>query len=123
MIKQVTQTMTFLVLIITLVACANGSPKQEFDITGQWIEQDGESILELTKEGGYTINFIPSLSDGSTKFSSESYDRVDNSHFTFTIIMGRASFDLIDVKVSVKSSNELHFKLDGKTYRFIKSDD
>jgi hypothetical protein len=123
MIKKINQTVTFLVLVLTLVFCANGNPEHEFDITGNWVEKNGESTLELTKEGGYAINFKPSLSDGSTKFSSKSYDRIDNSHFSFTIIMGRASFDLIDVKVSIKSSDELRFKLDGKTYRFIKADE
>lgn len=120
MIKKITQTITFMLLMLTLVLCATGDPEHEFDITGNWVEKNGESTLELTKEGGYTINFKPALSDGSTKFSSKSYDRIDNSHFSFTIIMGRASFNLIDVKVLIKSSNELRFKLDGKTYHFIK---
>jgi len=123
MIKKINQTITFLVLMLTIVFCANGNPEHQFDITGNWVEKNGESTLELTKEGGYTINFKPSLSDGSTKFSSKSYDRIDNKQFTFTILMGRAAFNLIDVKVSIKSSNELRFKLDGKTYHFVKVDD
>lgn len=118
MIKQVTQTITALVFMLTLVACAYS--QAEFDITGKWNEKDGESTLEFTKEGGCIINFKPALSDGSYEFSSETYERIDNSHLTFTIIMGRASLEIIDVKATIKKNNELRFNLDGKNYRFNK---
>ena len=100
--------------------CAQES---ELNITGLWMEQDGGSTLEFTEEGGYTISFEPPLSDGTSKIGSESFTRVDKNHLTFTVVMGRFGLDIIEVKVSINSSNVLKFKLDDKTYHFIKSTD
>jgi hypothetical protein len=105
-----------------LVACGNGGPEPGFDVTGLWTEQGGGSTLEFTEAGGYVLNFDPPLSDGTTKFEGESYNRIDNSHLTFTILMGLASLEIIKVEATINSKNVLRFKLDGKTYRFTKAD-
>lgn len=118
MINQTARTITALVLILMLVNSANGQAKS--DLTGRWLEKGGESTLEFTKEGGYIINFKPSLSDGSTKFISESYERIDNTHLTFTIMMGKDPLKKIDLKVTIKKNDELRFSLDDKNYRFVK---
>lgn len=113
----------FLVIGVILVACSNGGPEPGFDVTGLWTEQGGGSTLEFNEAGGYVLNFDPSLSDGTTKFEGESYNRVDNSHLTFTVLMGgMATLDIIEAEATINSNNELRFKLDGKTYRFIKAD-
>jgi len=90
-----------------------------FDVTGLWTEQGGGSTLYFTETGGHSVHFDPQLSDGTTDFSGDSYNRVDNSHLTFTILVNR--FDLIEVEATINDSNVLRFELEGKTYRFIKT--
>ena len=109
------------VFVLLLSACGDAGPEADFDVTGVWVEQGGGSTLEFTEEGGYAFVFDPALSDGTTKFSSESFDRIDNAHVGFTIIMGRGSIEIIDIKASISSDHVLKFKLDGKTYRFEKA--
>ncbi len=121
MMRKAIQASISLVIGVILVACGNGGPEPGFDVTGLWTEQGGGSTLEFTEAGGYVLNFDPSLSDGTTNFEGESYNRVDNSHLTFTVLMGRASLEIIEVEATINSSNMLRFKLDGKTYRFIKA--
>ena len=123
MMRKAIQASIFLVIGVILVACGNGGPEAGFDVTGLWTEQGGGSTLELTEAGGYVLNFDPSLSDGTTNFEGESYNRVDNSHLTFTVLMGGiASLEIIEVEATINSNNVLRFKLDGRTYRFIKAD-
>lgn len=121
--RKAIQALIFLVIGVILVACGNGGPEPGFDVTGLWTEQGGSSTLEFNEAGGYALNFDPSLSDGTTKFEGESYNRVDNSHLTFTILMGGlATLDIIEAEAAINSNNVLRFKLDGKTYSFIKAD-
>ena len=40
MIKKITQTITFMLLMLTLVLCATGNPEHEFDIMGNWAEKN-----------------------------------------------------------------------------------
>jgi hypothetical protein len=123
MMGKAIQTSIFLVIgVILLVACGNGGPEPGFDVTGLWTEQDGGSTIRFTEAGGYILSFDPSLSDGTTSFEGDSYKRVDNSHLTFTMLMGRASLEIIEVEATINSSNVLRFKLDGKDYRFVKAD-
>jgi hypothetical protein len=120
--KALSLVLIFLVLSVILVACSDGGPEPGFDVTGLWKEQDGGSTLKFNEDGSYELNFVPSLSDGTTRFGGESYNRVDNSQLTFTVVMGRASLEIIKVEATINSQNVLRFKLDGKTYRFIKAD-
>ena len=121
--RKAIQASIFLVIGMILVACGNGGPEQGFDVTGLWTEQGGGSTVEFNEGGGYVLNFDPSLSDGTTKFEGDSYNRVDNSHLTFTVLMGGlASLEIIEAEATINSNNVLSFKLDGKTYRFIKAD-
>lgn len=56
-------------------------------------------------------------------FGGESYDRVDNSHLNFTVVMGgAASIEIVEVEATINSDNVLRFRLDGQTYRFVKAD-
>lgn len=118
MIKYSTQIIAAFIMILTLSAC--DYEQSEVEVTGKWIQKNGESSLEFTNEGGYIIKFKPSLSDGTTDFSGESYKKTDISHLNFTIMMGRAEFRIIEVEATIKRNKELHFNLDGKKYRFIK---
>ncbi len=121
MITKVLRVSIVLVLAtVLLAACGDSGPEPGFDVTGLWTEQNGDSTLEFTEAGGYILAFDPSLSDGTTQFEGESYTRVDNSHLTFTMLMGRASLEIIEVEATINSSNVLQFKLDGKNYRFVK---
>jgi len=123
MIRKVVSLVSILLVVnVMLVACSDGGPEPGFDVTGLWTEQGGDSTLEFTEAGGYDLNFDPSLSDGTTKFGGESYNRVDNSHLTFTVLMGRATLEIIEVEAIITSGNVLRFELDGKNYRFIKAD-
>ncbi|MBN1954061.1 MAG: hypothetical protein JW900_03320 [Anaerolineae bacterium] len=112
----------FLIASLILVACGDGGPEPGFDVTGLWTEQGGSSTIEFTAGGAYEINFDPPLSDGTTSFGGDSYTRVDNSHLTFVVVMGRASLEIIDVEATINSENVLRFRLDGRTYRFVKAD-
>lgn len=109
------------VSVVMLVGCGGAGPEPGFDVTGVWTEQGGGSTLEFTEGTGYMLIFEPPLSDGTTKFGGESYARVDNSHLTFTILMGRAPLEIIEVEAIIDSSHVLRFKLDGKSYRFTKT--
>ena len=103
------------------VACNNRGPEPNFDVTGLWTEQSGGSTLEFTETGAYILEFAPPLSDGTTRFEGESYNRIDNSHLSFTILMGAHPLEIIEVEATINSSNVLRFRLDGKTYRFTQS--
>jgi hypothetical protein len=106
---------------LMLVACSGGGPEPGFDVTGLWEEQGGDSTLEFTADGGYELNFDPPLSDGTTMFSGESYNRIDNGHLSFTVVMGgAASLEIVEVEATINSDNVLRFRLDGQTYRFVK---
>ena len=120
--KAISLVSIFLMAGVMLVACSDGGPEPGFDVTGLWEEQGGNSTLEFTADGGYELNFDPPLSDGTTIFGGESYDRVDNSHLNFTIVMGRASLEIVEVEATINSDNVLRFRLDGQTYRFVKAD-
>ncbi len=109
------------VSVVMLAGCGGGGPEPGFDVTGVWTEQDGGSTIEFTEGTGYMLIFEPPLSDGTTEFSGESYARVDNSHLTFTILMGRASLEIIEVEATIDSSHVLRFRLDGKSYRVTKT--
>jgi hypothetical protein len=118
MISRISLKIGALVLTLMLAASVNGQKLS--DLKGRWLEKGGESIIEFTKEGGYIINFKPSLSDGSTTFKSDTYKRVDNNHLVFNIEMGKETIKEIDVKATIKKNNELRFSLDNKNYKFIK---
>ena len=121
--KAVSLALIFLVGSLMLVACSDSGPEPGFDVTGLWTEQGGDSTFEFTENGGYDLNFDPPLSDGTTQFGGESYNRIDNSHLTFTALMGRiTSLEIIEVEATINSENVLRFRLDGKTYRFTKAD-
>jgi hypothetical protein len=121
--KAVSLVPIFLLVSMMLVACSDSGPEPGFDVTGLWTEQGGDSTLEFTEDGGYSLNFDPPLSDGTTMFEGESYNRIDNSHLTFTVLMGGfASLEIIEVEATINSENVLRFRLDGRTYRFIKAD-
>jgi hypothetical protein len=106
------------VLLTTIASCADAGPADNFDVTGVWQEEGGNSSVEFTEGGGYKLVFNPGLSDGTTKFEGESYTRVDNGHLTFIVVMGRGTLDIITVEASISSDNVMKFKLDGKTYKF-----
>lgn len=110
------------IIFVILTACSEGGPEPGFDVTGLWKEKGGNSTLEFTKAGGYIINFDPPLSDGTTKFEGESYNRIDNSHLEYTILMGRTQVKIITVKATINRNNVLRFSLDGKTYLFAKAE-
>ena len=121
--KAIVSAVILLIISVVLVGCGDSGPEPGFDVTGLWIEQGGGSTLEFTEAGGFVLNFDPPLSDGTTMFEGDNYNRVDNSHLTFTMLMGRASLEIIEVEATINSSEVLRFKLDGKTYRFTKSGD
>ena len=108
-----------LVLLTTIVSCSDPGPAENFDVTGVWQEEGGNSTVKFTEDGGYELNFDPGLSDGTTKFGGESFTRVDNGHLTFTVVMGRGTLEIITVEASISSDNVMKFKLDGKTYKFM----
>jgi len=119
-IKTIFTALIVLIAIVALAACSDEGPEPGFDVTGVWSEQGGGSTVEFTASGGYILNFNPGLSDGTTKFEGDSYDRIDNGHLSFIVIMGRAPMEIIDVEASISSDHVLKFKLDGKTYKFTK---
>lgn len=119
-IRIVSLVSFFLMVLVILSACADAGPEPGFDVTGLWREQGGSSTIEFSEDGGYDVNFSPSLSDGTKEIRGESYNRVDNSNITFTVIMGRASLEYIEVEASINSENVLKFKIDGNIYRFVK---
>ena len=105
-----------------LVACSDGGPEPGFDVTGLWTEQGGGSALEFTEDGGFNLNFDPPLSDGTFRWEGESFNRTDNSHLTLVVVMGRPSLEIIEVEATINSENVLRFRLDGKVYRFIRTE-
>ncbi len=121
--KFVLLALIFLAVSVMLVACSDSGPEPGFDLTGLWMEQGGGSTLEFTKEGGYELNIFPLLRDGTSRITGDIYSRTDNSHLTFTVFMGHGvSLKMIEVEATINSKNVLRFKLDGRTYRFTKSD-
>jgi len=117
-VKNSVKILLLLAISLLLLVCSNGGPEPGFDVTGVWTEKGGNSMLKFTEEGGFILNFSPSLSDGTEKFEGDSYTRVDNANVTFRIIMGR--FEIVNVEANINSNNVLSFKLDGRTYKFIK---
>ena len=120
--KTIRIILIMLAINIMLVACSDAGPEPGFDVTGLWQGQGNNSAIEFKKYGDYEITFDPALSDGTTKFGGEFYKRVDNGTITFTVVMGRAAIEIIEVEATINSKNVLRFKLDGKTYRLEKAD-
>lgn len=120
MAKTTWARLSVIVVALTLVVAACGGdagPAEGFDVTGQWSE-DGGSSITFTPSGGYDIVFSPGLSDGTTRFSGENFERVDNAHLTFTVLLG---FDIVEVEASITSDEVLKFSLDGRDFRFTRS--
>ena len=109
------------VLGLTLVSCSDGGPEPGFDVTGLWTETGGNSTIEFTAAGGYEVTFSPGL-NGTTSFSGESFDRVDNATLTFVYLSGGAAMEILDVEVKIDSRHRLSFRLEGRRFRFTRAE-
>ena len=109
------------ILGMALASCSDSGPEPDFDVTGLWTESGGNSTIEFTAAGGYKLNFDPSL-NGTTSFSGDSVERVDNATLTFVYVSGRAALEIIDVEVKIDSRHRLSFRLEDRRFRFTRGD-
>ncbi|MFC1574727.1 hypothetical protein ACFL3Z_01465 [Gemmatimonadota bacterium] len=107
---------------LALTSCGGGGPEPGFDVTGLWTEVGGDSTIRFTAGGGYEINFEPGL-EGTTSFSGDSYERVDNATVTFNYLSGRgAAMEMILVEMKINSRHQLSFKLGDRRFRFTRAE-
>lgn len=106
---------------LVLASCSDAGPEPGFDVTGLWTETGGNSTIEFTAAGGYKLNFDPSL-NGTTSFSGDSVERVDNATLTFVYVSGRAALEIIDVEVKIDSRHRLSFRLEDRRFRFTRAE-
>lgn len=110
-------------ILFVLLACAEKGPEPGFEIAGTWEEVEGESKIIFDNNGKYILHFNPALSDFTTKFEGDNYERHDNAHVNFNILMGGVNMDLIEVKANITGDHIFEFELDGREFRFEKVSD
>lgn len=110
----------FLALIILTgifpVACSDSGPEPDFDVTGRWKDQYGESLLILT-DTNYNFTFDPPVvisQSGGVRHETSSlggpYTRVDNSTVEFSIFIDN---QIISAKATINSDHILRFRYPG----------